>query len=318
MHDLKGFPTLAIKWSGMDSTAIAEGLAAVLLKELDLDLVYVQLLHPVEDRVLEIVLSKHCADAALSLFEVKGAVGMLCDATSPASTATLTDPFGSGSLRATRAPIATIDPKAVVVAASQRADFPSDHDLLLLGLAANQAAIGVQRQHTERALKASQEHLRAVLDSAGDGIYVMGADTRCTYINPIGAAMLGYEAEELLGRSLHGIIHHTHVDGSHHPVKECPIFLASSVGTPARIDDDVFWRKDGTPVPVTYSVAPVMVDGRPSGAVVNYRDISERKHAEAEQTRLLRTVEDSEKKMAIGERQLSWPVDDNYLGRFVT
>jgi len=299
MHDLKGFPELSKEWSDLSSTGIAEALAAVLAKELGLALVYVQLVHPVEDRLLEVVLSENCPDAEASVPEVKAAISALIGATSSAPIATLTDPFGSGNLRATVVPIAAIDPKAVIVAAAQRANFPSEDDLILLRLAASQAAISFQRKHTERELKASREHLRAVLDSAGDGIYVMGADTKCTYLNPIGAAMLGYETDELVGRSLHGLIHHTHVDGRHHPVNECPIFLASQEGTPARVDDDVFWRKDGTPVPVTYSVAPIMVDGAPAGAVVNYRDISDRKNAEAEQARLLRAVEESEEKTAL-------------------
>lgn len=298
MQDLKGFPALAMTWLDLDTRGVAEGLAAVVLRELDVDLVYVQLSHPVEARPLEIVLSKHFPDAARCIVEVKAAMGALVHPASPVRTASFTDPFGGAILRAAMMPIAAIDPNAVLVTASQRADFPSEYDLLLLDLATKQAAIGIQRQHTERALKASQEHLRAVLDCAGDGIYVMGPDSRCTYLNPIGAAMLGYQADELLGRSLHDLIHHTHADGRHHIVSECPIFLASKEGMAARVDDDVFWHKDGTPVPVTYSVAPMMVDGRPAGAVVNYRNISDRKHAEAEQARLLRTVEESEEKLA--------------------
>lgn len=272
-------------WSAMDATGIAEALAHALLKDLDLDLVYVQLADPVDNARLEVGLSKHCDDA-LSVDKVKIAVAPLVGAASAIPlTTTLSDPFCNRCLRATVVPIPPSASNAILIAASQRTDFPTDQDRRWLCNAAGQAATALQRHQTERALKASQEYLRAVLDSAGDGIYVMGVDTRCTYLNPIGAAMLGYQAEELVGRPLHDIIHHTHVDGRAHPVAECPIFLAFSQGLPSRVDDDVFWRKDGSPVPVTYSVSPIMVDGRSSGAVVTYRDISERKQAEAEQGR---------------------------------
>lgn len=128
----------------------------------------------------------------------------------------------------------------------------------------------------------SAAYLEAVFDAAADGIYVMGEDTRCTYLNPAGARMLGYGAHELVGRPLHDLIHHTHPDGKPHPITECPIARALSEGGSARVDDDVFWRKDGTAVPVSYSVSPVTLHGGVLGAVVTYRDITERKLLEQE------------------------------------
>lgn len=128
----------------------------------------------------------------------------------------------------------------------------------------------------------SAAYLEAVFDAAADGIYVMGGDTRCTYLNPAGARMLNYEAHELVGRALHDIIHHTHPDGQPHPITECPIARALREGVSARVEDDVFWRKDGTAVPVSYSVSPVTLHGDVLGAVVTYRDITERKLLEQE------------------------------------
>ncbi|HKX53460.1 MAG TPA: PAS domain S-box protein [Nitrosospira sp.] len=157
-----------------------------------------------------------------------------------------------------------------------------------LGYAGNLLDI-TDRKQVEKDLQESREHLRAIFESVGDGLYVMGPDARCTYLNPAGAAMLGYQAQELVGRHLHNIIHHTHPDGPHRAVSESPVALAVREGVPARVDDDVFWRKDGSPIPVTYSVSPILVDGRPTGAVVAYRDVTERKQSEEEMAALLGT-----------------------------
>lgn len=291
MNDLISLSSLGSNWPTMDSGHVVEELATVLAEELDLDFVFVRAVHPVDDRVMELARSARFPEAVGSLNEIKAALASVLNASPAQTSVKVPHPFGSEHLTATAIPIVARQPTALLVAASYRPGFPNEHETLRLGVAAHHAAISIQRQEHERAFKSSQEHLRAVLDSAGDGIYVMGSDTRCTYLNPIGAAMLGYQADELLGRPLHDIIHHTHEDGSHHPVAECPIFLASQNGVSARVEDDVFWRKDGSPVPVTYSVSPIMVDGRASGAVVTYRDISERRLAESEQARLLRTVE---------------------------
>lgn len=134
-------------------------------------------------------------------------------------------------------------------------------------------------------------YLGAVFDAAGDGIYVMGRDTRCTYLNPAGASMLGYAAEELVGRSLHEIIHHTHPDGRAHPIAECPIARAVLIGEPAEVFDDVFWHKGGWAVPVSYVVRPVVLGGMRIGAVVTFRDMTVTRAAEREQQHLTRVIE---------------------------
>lgn len=144
----------------------------------------------------------------------------------------------------------------------------------------------------------AREQLSAIFESAGDGLYVMGPDTLCTYLNPAGARMLGYPADELVGKALHGIVHHTHVDGRPHPVEDCPIAHAALRGIDAQVGDDVFWHKDGSPVPVAYSASPLVVDGRPAGAVVTFRNIGERKRVEAEREALLRAVDTERARLA--------------------
>ena len=64
------------------------------------------------------------------------------------------------------------------------------------------------------------------------------------------------------------------------PKKECPMYAAFTDGTIHKVEDEVLWRKDGTSVPVEYSSTPIWQDGNLVGAVVTFRDVTERKHAE--------------------------------------
>lgn len=134
----------------------------------------------------------------------------------------------------------------------------------------------------EDALRQNREQLQLVLNSAGDGIYSTAADGSCSLMNPAGAAMLGYQPEELVGRAIHDLIHHHHADGSPYPLEECPIAQAAQARAAVSVDDEVFWRKDGVPVSVRYSVNPMLGDdGSISGAVVAFTNITARKQAEA-------------------------------------
>ncbi|WP_155517831.1 PAS domain-containing protein, partial [Acinetobacter pittii] len=65
-----------------------------------------------------------------------------------------------------------------------------------------------------------------LLSSVGDGIYSINKQGLCTFINPVGARMLGLKPEDVLGKNIHKIHHHTHENGSHYPVEECPIYAA--------------------------------------------------------------------------------------------
>jgi PAS domain S-box-containing protein len=162
---------------------------------------------------------------------------------------------------------------------------------------ASEVRTGDARLHEHRGL------FSLLLESSIDGIYGMRADGSCTFINATGAAMLGYRPEELIGRRLHDIIHHHHADGSVYPAVDCPVRKAAHEGATVRVDDEVFWRKDGTPVPISYSVSPIAVDGKPAGAVISFSDITDRKRKEAEREHLLKEVQMANERMAEVFRQ---------------
>lgn len=92
--------------------------------------------------------------------------------------------------------------------------------------------------------------------------------------------MLGLPPEQILGRNMHALTHHSHADGSHFADADCPIYRAFRHGTGCRIDSEVFWRQDGTCFPVEYTSYPLLDSaGQPQGAVVTFVDITERRAA---------------------------------------
>jgi PAS domain S-box-containing protein len=134
------------------------------------------------------------------------------------------------------------------------------------------------RANTEA--ESARERLRLLLESADSGMYGIDQDTRCTFINPAGARLLGYEPEELIGEFMHAKVHHSRLDGSDYPIEECPMYQSLRTGTPDRVDDEVYWRKDGTPIFVDYTTAPVIVDGETIGVISTFVDITQRRRDE--------------------------------------
>ena len=125
----------------------------------------------------------------------------------------------------------------------------------------------------------ARDVLEALLETVADAVYVVDKDGRVAFANPAALRLLGYEEHELLGQVSHPTIHHHHWDGTPFPVEECPMLRPRSTGETVRVDDDCFWRKDGTKFRVAYSSAPLpQRDGR--GAVVVFRDVTARLDAE--------------------------------------
>ena len=125
-----------------------------------------------------------------------------------------------------------------------------------------------------------QHRNKLILESAGEGIYGLCTDGLTTFLNPAAAHILGWEVDELLGKPMHKILHHTKPDGSHFPAHECPIYAAFKDGKVHHIDNEVFWRKDGSSIPVEYTSTPIYENNKLAGAVVVFTDISKRKEDE--------------------------------------
>ncbi|MFT6319361.1 MAG: PAS domain S-box-containing protein [Granulosicoccus sp.] len=120
-----------------------------------------------------------------------------------------------------------------------------------------------------------------ILNSAGEGIYGLDNQGHTTFVNEAAAKMVGWELGDLVGKNQHDILHHTKPDGTAYEVKGCPIYAAFKDGKIHTVDDEVFWRKDGTSFPVEYTSTPIKdADGKLLGAVVVFKDITKRKEAE--------------------------------------
>lgn len=147
-----------------------------------------------------------------------------------------------------------------------------------------------------------RDKLTLLLESTGEGVYGIDLEGRCTFINRAGAAMLGYKPADILGRNMHALVHHAHEDGRHYAEEECPIFLAFRKGQSCRVDQEVFWRTDGSAFPVEYSSHQIIAHGEVRGAVVTFSDISTRRQAEEQ---LRRAKQDLEYRVEERTRELS-------------
>ncbi|MCG8317835.1 MAG: sigma 54-interacting transcriptional regulator [Pseudomonadales bacterium] len=127
-----------------------------------------------------------------------------------------------------------------------------------------------------------QQLHQLILKAAGEGIYGLDCDGRATFANEAAVRILGWKEEEIIGQHLHEHHHHSHKDGRHYPKEDCPIYAALKDGEVHSVCDEVFWHSDGRAVPVEYTSTPIWENGKLRGAVVIFRDISERVKIEAE------------------------------------
>jgi PAS domain S-box-containing protein len=152
--------------------------------------------------------------------------------------------------------------------------------LILAGLAINQDLR--KRGRMEAALRQSE----LILSSVGEGVHGIDLEGRIIFENPAAARMLGWDAEDLIGKPAHATIHHHHADGTEYPQGECPIYATLRDGQPRQVKDEAFWRRSGTSFPVDYTTAPLRDGaGRLYGSTVIFHDITERKQLEEERDR---------------------------------
>ena len=169
-------------------------------------------------------------------------------------------------------------------------------------------AVDITEQvRAEDQLRALSRQSNSVLETVGDGIYGIDLNGLVTVVNPAAAQMLGFSPEELLGRNMHQLVHHSHPDGTPYPESECPIQGSLRDLATVRVTNEVFWRKDGRPVPVEYVARPqiempqspegqtgdreeIPRHGRAVGVVVAFTDISERNALDRMKDEFISTV----------------------------
>jgi PAS domain S-box-containing protein len=160
----------------------------------------------------------------------------------------------------------------------------------MLRALARAAMTQIELRRSSDALAASEKINRTITENAAEALFMMDAGGRVTFMNPAAERLFGWSAEELHGQVLHDAVHDHHVDGSPYPAHQCPLVRALSTGEVMRDHEDVFFRKDGSAVPVICSNAPIRNGETIVGAVIAAHDISDRKRAEERQHLLVREL----------------------------
>jgi len=140
-----------------------------------------------------------------------------------------------------------------------------------------------ERKRAEDAVRESEERLRLLLNSTGEGIFGIDLQGNCTFANLACAKLLGYDdPRQLHGKDLHALVHHSYQDGTPYLAANCRMHRAFRQRKSVEVVDEVFWRKDGSSFPASYSSFPMGRDGKVVGAVVAFTDITEQMRAAAE------------------------------------
>jgi light-regulated signal transduction histidine kinase (bacteriophytochrome) len=163
--------------------------------------------------------------------------------------------------------------------------------------------IGV-REQAQASLERLSRQNELILNSAGEGIYGLNAQGKITFVNPAAARMLGYQVKELTGSTskqdldlhssyilsegrdrsnakfIHAILNHSQPDGTPYTWEESPIYTTLQTGAVQHITNDIFYRCDGSRFPVEYVSTPIREQGKIVGAVIIFKDITDRQIVE--------------------------------------
>ncbi|MBI3283372.1 MAG: response regulator [Burkholderiales bacterium] len=165
-----------------------------------------------------------------------------------------------------------------------------DHRQVILGVVFDLR----ERKRIEAAAHEQQEQVQQLIDAVEVGIYGTDRQGVIGFANRATATLLGYASPaELIGQLAHELMHHSHPDGSKYPIEECAARVALERQAGFQCDSEVFWRKDGSAFPVSYTVAPVLRGGQLVGSVTSFSDITERRRAEQELERSERRLKEA-------------------------
>jgi PAS domain S-box-containing protein len=156
-----------------------------------------------------------------------------------------------------------------------------------------------------------------ILNSMSEGVYGLNAEGLASFVNPAAEKLTGWTADDLIGKNIHEFHHHSHADGSHYPVCDCPIYQCLRDGQTRYKENEVFWCKDGSSFAVEYSATPIIEDNQIQGAVVVFKNISERKHMEDNLKSALTEIRFLKEKLQEENRYLQEEIDANYQNEII-
>lgn len=180
---------------------------------------------------------------------------------------------------------------------------------------ARQLGSAIDRRLDDEELRAYSESIERradlVLEAVTQGIFGIDMEGMVTFVNRAATHILGYEADEMVGRQMHALTHHHYADGRDYPLAVCPMSLTLQDGQARAASDEVFWRRNGTAFPVEYSSVPMFEGKRLIGAVVMFQDITDRQKMEEQ----LRVSEEqlSYALEATGEGIWDWQIESGHV-----
>ncbi|MBD2774243.1 PAS domain S-box protein [Iningainema tapete] len=150
----------------------------------------------------------------------------------------------------------------------------------LIGVNAQLQSELEERQRTQSALKRVSRQNELILNSMGEGLCGLDKSGKITFVNPAAAKLLGYQVTELIGKPIDIILPPAKLDETPSPLTYCPIYASIRDASVHQVTNEVFWRKNGSSFPVEYVSTPIQEQGEVMGAVVTFKDITDRQLVE--------------------------------------
>lgn len=137
--------------------------------------------------------------------------------------------------------------------------------------------------HIRNSIEAERHRLSGILSSVGDGVYGVDSKGEITFMNPAAKTILGLEDEtKIIGTKAHGLFHYADESGLSISEKSCVLHQAYETGDNVLNWQTSFWHSGDKAVPVECTILPLTIRNKLEGAVVAFRDITERKNLENE------------------------------------
>lgn len=316
INDLISVLALPAIWSFQESSGVIKTLLDGLHGMLRLDFVYARVSDPMDGSPIEEVRVSQRGSSAAQSQDVGRALDRWLTGDPPTAPLSIPNPFGDGKVSIAAFRLGLQDEIGVLVAGSPRADFPTEVEMLLLRVAANQATMGLQEARNRsqqiqiaeelerrvaertRELTAANEELNTqmaerkraeayvayqanLLANVHDAILATDEEFNLTAWNRAAEEMYGWKAEEVLGQKVEDVIR-TEISATQR--SEALDLLAETGHYRA---DFVQYRRDGWRLWIQGDIIALEDEaGQITGYVCAFRDVTERKEAEAEGLRL--------------------------------
>lgn len=122
--------------------------------------------------------------------------------------------------------------------------------------------------------------LQFILNAIVEGLCGVDAMGRATFCNEALLKMTGYSQQELIGKSLHKLLHYRRLDGTEYPEESCPLRAAIVAQQPIHLLDEYLWRKDETWFPAECWAYPLCQCLGRTTHIITLSDLTARKRSE--------------------------------------